>query len=425
VFQIDLKSRKAVYDQIVDNFKRLVESGVLNPGEDVPPAKEMAKTLTVNPNIIQKAYLELENQGYFYTEDGQDWNIANECDGEDADNDKADKETEVSALYGRLHADIQELIARGELREDIGRLIGMGEQVYIQIEDLSKSFNGITALDKLNMGVKKGSIYGLVGTNGSGKTTTLKHLAGTFYPDSGLVRVDGMPAYDNAHGKLVGYMPEDMYFLPDYTMKMFHKFFSDKHKETWNDERYTELMELFKLNDTQIVNTFSRGMQKQAGFILAICTMPDILLLDETIDGLDPIVRKRALKYIIEDVAEREMTVVITSHNMRELDGICDTIGIIKSGHMVIERDLNDLRTNVHKIQIAFPADFLLNNFPYDGLEVLHMEELGSTDLLVVRGKEEEIAGHIRGFNPLVYDHLPMTLEEIFVYETEGEKDDE
>jgi len=418
MFQIDLRSRKAVYDQIVDNFKRLVDTGALSRGENLPAPRTMAKTLIVNPHTIQKAYLELENQGYFYTEDGQDWNVATKEDR------KAHREDEVSTLYGRLHADIQELIARGELREDIGKLIGMSEMAYIQIDGLSKDFSGVKALDDLKLHVKKGSIYGLVGTNGSGKTTTLKHLAGLYYPDSGTIRIDGLAAYDNAHGKTVGYMSEDLYFLPDYTMKMFRGFFRDKHKKTWNDERYTELMELFGLSPTQTVCTFSRGMQKQAGFILAISTMPDVLLLDETIDGLDPIVRKQAMKYIIEDVAEREMTVVMTSHNMRELDGICDHIGIIKGGRMVIERDLSDLSTNVHKIQVAFPPDFLLNNFPYDGLNVLHMEELGSMDLLVVRGKEEEIAKHIKGFEPLLYDHLAMTLEEIFIYETEDEIDE-
>jgi ABC-2 type transport system ATP-binding protein len=225
--------------------------------------------------------------------------------------------------------------------------------------------------------------------------------------------------------KIVGYMQEDMYFLPGYNMRMLKQFFADRYKTTWNNPRYEELMEVFGLNEEQILNTFSRGMQKQAGFVLAMSTMPDVLLLDETVDGLDPIVRKQAFRYIIEDVSEREMTVLVTSHNMRELDGLCDTIGIIRKGHMLVERDLDDLRINIHKLQVAFAPDFLTKNFPYDGLEVLHMEEMGSTDILVVRGKEADISAHIKGFNPLVYDHLPMTLEEIFIYETEGEQNDD
>ena len=419
MFQLDLKSRKAVYDQIVDNFKRLIDSGVLKRGENIPNVKDMAKTLTVNPNTILKAYLELENQAYFNTEDGKEWYISTSSD----DNEKKEHGG-LMALYGRLHANIQELIAHGESREEIGRLIGMSEKAYIQAESVSKRFNGITALNDLNLNIKKGSIYGLVGVNGSGKTTTLKILAGMYQHDSGNIRIDGMPAYDNAHQKVVGYIPEDMYFLPDYDMKRLQKFFSDKHKKTWNVKRFQELMEVFKLNEEQTVCTFSRGMQKQAGFILAISAMPDILLLDETIDGLDPIVRKQAFKHIIEDVAEREMTVVVTSHNMKELDGVCDTVGIIKNGNMVMERDLDDMRANIHKIQVAFTPEFLSSNFPYDALDVLHMEEMGSTDVLVVRGKEEEIFSHIQNFKPLLYDHLPMTLEEIFIYETEEKSDD-
>jgi len=423
MFQIDLKSRKAVYDQIVDNFKRLVDTGVLPRGEQLPNVKDMSMSLTVNPNTVMKAYLELENQGYFYTEEGQEWSVTESKGATEGDDDDV-THGEVTALYGRLHANMQELIARGESREAIGHLIGMGEQAYLQVQDLSKHFDEVAALDGLNLNIRKGSIYGLVGVNGSGKTTTLRLLAGVYQPDSGTVKVDGMPAYGNSHGKVVGYIPEDSYYLPGYTMNMLRKFFSSKYKQTWNDERYQELMELFKLSETQVVSTFSKGMQKQAGFILAISTTPDVLLLDETIDGLDPIIRKQALRYIIDDVGGRDMTVLITSHNMRELDGVCDTIGIIKNGRMLIERDLDDLRANVHKIQVAFTANFLATNFPYDALDVLHMEELGSTDLLVVRGKEEEISKHIHQFNPLVHDHLPMTLEEIFVYETEGESND-
>ena len=422
MFQIDLKSRKAVYDQIVDNFKRLVDTGVLSRGEHIPNVKDMSMSLTVNPNTVMKAYLELENQGYFYTEEGQDWSVTESKEVITEEDD--DKHGEVTALYGRLHANMQELIARGESREAIGNLIGMGEQAYLQVEDLSKRFDEVMALDGLNLNIKKGSIYGLVGVNGSGKTTTLRMLAGVHQPDGGTAKIDGTSAYGGTHGKIMGYIPEDSCFLPGYTMNMLRKFFSNKYKQTWNDTRYLELMDLLQLSETQVVSTFSRGMQKQAGFILAISATPDVLLLDETIDGLDPIVRKQALRYIIEDVGGRDMTVLITSHNMRELDGICDTVGIIKSGRLLIERDLDDLRANVHKIQVAFTPDFLATNFPYDALDVLHMEELGSTDQLVVRGKEEEISAHIQGFNPLVYDHLPMTLEEIFVYETEGNTDE-
>jgi len=414
MFQIDLKSRKSVYDQIIDNFKRLIKGGVLSPGESIPTVSELSKTLIANPNTVLKAYLELENQRYFSTDEGHEWFIAGV-----SDRTESDEHGEVTALYGRLHADIQALIDQGQSREDIGNLIGMGVKSFIKLEGLSKKFESVVALNELNLNIKKGSIYGLVGMNGSGKSTIIKHLAGLYYPESGESRIDGMPTYDNKHGLVIGYMPEDLYFLPGYNLKMLQKLIAGKHKKSWNQDRYEELVELFGLNEEQVLSTFSRGMQKQAGLILALSIMPDVLLLDEAIDGMDPIVRREAFKYIIEDVCDKEMTAVITSHNIRELDGICDTVGIIKDGKMLTERNLDEMRANIHKIQITFPTDFLLQNYPYDDLEVLHMEELGSTDLLVVRGNEEAISQHLKSFNPLIYDLLPMTLEEIFIYETE------
>ncbi|MBO1299293.1 MULTISPECIES: ATP-binding cassette domain-containing protein [unclassified Enterococcus] len=416
MFQIDFKNRKAIYNQLIDNFKRLIDTGVLSPGSEVPSTSELAKMLTVNPNTVLKAYLELENQSYFESEGGTEWFVRTSSEEKDQE--------PIKTLYSRIHADLQLLLENGGNKEEIEQLIGMGQKSFIQVEQLKKKMDDTMALAGLTMNVKKGSIYGLVGTNGSGKTTTLRHLAGLLRPDSGIARIDGLPAYDKAHQKVIGYMPEEMYFLPDYTMKMLQRFFKNKYQQTWNNDRYQELVAVFQLNENKKINTFSRGMQKQVGFIFDISTMPDVLLLDETIDGLDPLVRKQVVKMIIEDVANREMTVLITSHNMREMDGLCDTIGIIKNGQLVIERELDELKANTHKIQLAFPQDFMMNHYPYDGLEVLYMEELGSTDLLVVRGKEEEIAQHIESFEPLVYELVPMTLEEIFIYETEGALDE-
>jgi len=409
MFQIDLRSRKSVYDQIVDNFKQLIKGEVLKAGESIPTIQDLSKTLVANPNTVLRAYFELESQGFLETEEGKDWFVAGA--------NKCEESSGINALYGRLHADVKALIESGETRAAIGNILGMDEKMYIQADGLGKRFDQVVALDGLNMNVGKGSIYGLVGTNGSGKTTILKHLAGLYYPESGTIKINGISTYNNEHGLNVAYISEEMYFLPDYTLKMLQKFMSSKHKATWNKERYAQLVELFGLNEDQVLSTFSRGMQKQAGFIVALATMPDVLLLDETIDAMDPIVRRQSFKYIVEDVIDREMTVVVTSHNISELDGICDTVGMLKDGKMVQERSLDDLRANVHKIHIAFPENFLLTNYPYDALEVLHMEEYGSTDVLVVRGKADEISKHLQSFNPLVYDHLPMTLEEIFIYE--------
>jgi len=291
----------------------------------------------------------------------------------------------------------------------------------VQIENLTKNFDGFTALNKLNLNIKKGSIYGLVGINGSGKTTAIKHLAGIYRQDSGTVTLDGTPVYDNAALKAkVGFISDELYFFPNYNIKNLRKFYAGMYS-TWNEERYQHLLAMFKLDDRRKVGKFSKGMQKQAAFIFAMSIMPDFLLLDEPIDGLDPIVRRLIMQEVINDVAVREMTVLVSSHNLKEMDGICDAIGIIKSGRMVIERDLDDLKSDVHKVQMAFGNELDTKEL---GLQVLHEESRGSIKMLVVRGGHEEITQRINSFNPLIFDRLPLTLEEIFVYETEGASDE-
>ena len=284
----------------------------------------------------------------------------------------------------------------------------------IKIAGLTKEFDGFTALSGLDLHVKQGSIYGMVGVNGAGKTTAIKHLAGVYRQDAGEVTIDNIPVFDNAAVKArVGYVPDELYFFPFYTMKMQHNFLRRLHGPKWNEERYTTLRSAMGLDDKRRVGKFSKGMQKQAAFIFAMSAMPDVLLLDEPIDGLDPLVRKVVFEFIIEDVAQRGLTVLISSHNLKEMDGICDAVGIIKAGRMGIERDLDDLKADVHKIQLAFAGDAPT----IDGLEILHREDRGKVQLLVVRGKHDEVAAKISAHHPLVFDHLPLTLEEVFIYE--------
>jgi len=223
----------------------------------------------------------------------------------------------------------------------------------IQISGLSKNFDGYEALKNLDINIGKGSIYGLVGVNGSGKTTAIKHLAGVFRGDAGQVLLDGAKVYDNAAAKSrISYVPDDLYFFPSYNLKMLAKFHKNMHKH-WSDERFNELVNLMELDPKRRVGRFSKGMQKQAALILALAAKPEFLLLDEPIDGLDPIVRKRIFTWIIEDVADRQMTVLISSHNLKEMDGICDTVGIIKNGTMLIERDLDELKSEMQARAIS------------------------------------------------------------------------
>jgi len=288
----------------------------------------------------------------------------------------------------------------------------------VQIESLTKQFEGRTVLQNLNLNIQKGSIYGLIGVNGAGKTTAIKHLAGIYRQDSGRVCISGLPVYDNTALKArVGYIPDDLYFFPGYNMKRLRNFYKRMYPN-WNDERYQRLHTLFNLNEKHRVDRFSKGMQKQAAFVFVMSIMPDLLLLDEPIDGLDPMVRKTVFGEIFDDVAERELTVLVSSHNLKELDGICDSIGIIKNGHMAIERDLDSLKAEVHKIQVAFSSgtqDSTLLQRNYEGLNILHQEQRGNIDILVVRG--EEAVERIKAMNPLLFDRLPLTLEEVFLYE--------
>jgi len=217
----------------------------------------------------------------------------------------------------------------------------------IEIKGLLKDFDGFNALKGLDLTVNKGSIYGLVGVNGSGKTTVIKHLAGVYRSDGGTIRVGGADVYDNAAVKAkMGYVSDDLYFFPSYNLKMLGKFFGGLYKN-WNAARFQELIELMGLDVKRRVSRFSKGMQKQAALALSLSSMPEFLLLDEPIDGLDPIVRSRIFKWIIDDVAARQMTVLISSHNLKEMDGICDTVGIIKEGKMLMERDLDELKAEM------------------------------------------------------------------------------
>ncbi len=303
----------------------------------------------------------------------------------------------------------------------------------LTVKGVDKKFDDFKALDSLDLNVKKGSIYGLVGVNGSGKTTIIKAITGVLKTDAGSITVEGENVYDNrAVKERMGYIPDDLYFFGAYNLKEMSAFYK-KLYPNWNEERYAHMASQFGLDEKRKLGRFSKGMQKQAAFILTMSAMPDYLILDEPIDGLDPIIRKLVWKYVVEDVAERQMTVLVSSHNLRELEGICDSIGILKDGHMVIERDLDELKTDIHKVQVAFAgsrgtagegaegtsggAD------PYKGLNILHRESRGAVDLLIVRNRRDVVEEIINESDPVVFDMLPLTLEEIFIYELGGADD--
>lgn len=287
----------------------------------------------------------------------------------------------------------------------------------ISVAKVDKSFDGFKALDALDINVKRGSIYGLVGTNGSGKTTIIKHITGVLKADTGEIKIDGENVYDNEGIKeRVGYIPDDLYFFSSYNLREMAAFYKKLYPK-WNGERFEAMIKQFNLDRRRKISRFSKGMQKQAAFSLVMSTMPEVLILDEPIDGLDPIVRKLVWKYIVDDVAEREMTVLVSSHNLKELEGICDSIGILSHGHMVLERDLDDLKSDVHKVQLAFSEP---TEEPLKKLNILHRETRGTVELLIVRNRREDIEEEVNKYNPLIFDVLPLSLEEIFIYELGG-----
>lgn len=287
----------------------------------------------------------------------------------------------------------------------------------IEIKDIKKSFDGFYALNGVNATVKKGSVYGLVGPNGAGKTTLIKHMAGVFMPDSGSITVDGQQVYENASVKSrMFYIPDEIYFFPQasiYDMKKYYK----SIYPTFDEVRFQKLQEVFPINPKKGLKRFSRGMQKQAAFWLGICLRPDIMLLDEPVDGLDPVMRRKVWGVLLQDVAEREMTVFVSSHNLRELEDVCDHVGIMHEGKVILERSLTELQNNIVKLQVAFEGELPKE---VNKLNILNRQQTGRIWILIVRGNREEILSSISELNPLLVDALPLSLEEIFIYELGG-----
>ena len=293
----------------------------------------------------------------------------------------------------------------------------------INVKGLCKKFDDFQALNNLDVNVEKGSIYGLIGVNGSGKTTLIRHLTGILRPDCGTVQMDGQDVYDNIDIKQrLGYIPDELFFFGSYNLKSMSAYYKGLFPH-WNAARYEAMLQDFDLPERGKLSKFSKGMQKQAQFILTMSCMPDFLILDEPIDGLDPIVRKKVWKYVVDDVAERQMTVLVSSHNLKEMEGICDAIGILSGGEMKIEQDLDELKSDIHKVQAAFHNQEDADR-AFAGLNVVHREKSGSIEHLIIRGAQEEVERSVYAAEPIIFDMLPLSLEEVFIFEMGGENDD-
>lgn len=289
----------------------------------------------------------------------------------------------------------------------------------IEVINVTKRFDAFTALDQVDMHVKRGSVYGLVGPNGAGKSTVIRHITGAYRQDAGEIRVDGQDVYENVAVKEgIAYIPDDIFYFNQAGLKDMMRFYKDLYPK-FDKELFGRLQECFPaINKKRAIRKLSKGMQKQAAFWLAICCRPKLLVLDEPVDGLDPVMRRQIWSLLMSDVVEHGTTVLISSHNLRELEDVCDHVGIMHHGKVIMEKSLDDLQGSVSKIQVAFDSG-QLPDFP-QGMEILHKSQAGRVHTLIIRGEQELLRAQIASFQPILLDILPLTLEEIFIYELGG-----
>ena len=285
----------------------------------------------------------------------------------------------------------------------------------LKLQNVSKSFDGFLALDDLTLNVPQGAVYGLVGPNGAGKTTAIRHITGVYRPDSGSVTLAGEPVFENPEAKAkIGYIPDDIFYYPAATLEDMRRFYRDIYP-TFDDALFERLREIFPLPEKSPIRRFSKGMQKQAAFHLTLAARPRMLVLDEPVDGLDPVMRRQVMSLILSEVADTGATVLISSHNLRELEDVCDHVGIMDHGRMLLERSLAYMQGSTHKLQIV-------GDTPPD-LEVLSETASGRLRTLIVRGQAWEISTKAQAVKPAYFDVLPLSLEEIFIYELGGVND--
>lgn len=286
----------------------------------------------------------------------------------------------------------------------------------IEVRNVMKEFDGFRALDDMSMTVPTGSVYGLVGPNGAGKSTIIRHLTGIYRQDAGEITIDGAPVFENPEVKSrIAYIPDDIFYYANASIREMMDFYRSIYPH-FDAERFKKLGDVFGLDPKRQMRRLSKGMQKQAAFWIAVSLRPEILILDEPVDGLDPVMRRQIWSIIMADVAENGTTVLVSSHNLRELEDVCDSVGIMNKGKIMIERSLNELQENIVKIQLALPDG---ESLP-EGLDILHKSNTGRLQSLIMHGTQENLTEKLQSAHPLFIDAVPLTLEEIFIYELGG-----
>ena len=287
----------------------------------------------------------------------------------------------------------------------------------IEINNVSKSFDGFTALHDVSLTVPTGSVYGLVGPNGAGKSTLIRCLTGIYRPDTGTLKADGQEVWENeALKSRIAAIPDDWYYFMQANVRDMMQFYKGFYPR-FSMERYEKLKEVFNIDEKRTIRRLSKGMQKQVAFWLTMCCMPDYLVLDEPVDGLDPVMRRQVWSLLMNDVSERGTTVLVSSHNLRELEDVCDHVGILEHGNVLLERSLAQLQDNMVKLQVVFPEG--VTEVPEE-LPVLHASRIGRIHTLIMRMGADEASNLLMKYSPLLVDAVPLTLEEIFIYELGG-----
>ena len=287
----------------------------------------------------------------------------------------------------------------------------------IQAENVVKLFDGFRALDGASLTVPTGSVYGLVGPNGAGKSTIIRHLTGIYRQDSGTVRMNGEDVWENpALKEKIAAIPDDWFYFNPSTVRDMMRFYRGFYPK-FSLERYEKLKEVFQIDEKRVIRRLSKGMQKQVAFWLTLCCMPEFLILDEPVDGLDPVMRRQVWSLVMGDVSQNGTTVLVSSHNLRELEDVCDHVGIMDHGKVLLERSLEQLQDNMVKLQVVFPED--VTEVPPE-LPVLHASKTGRVHTLIMRMNASNAEEAVRAYRPLLAEAVPLTLEEIFIYELGG-----
>lgn len=291
----------------------------------------------------------------------------------------------------------------------------------IEVKKLVKTFDGFTALDSATLTVPKGAVYGLVGPNGAGKSTLLCHITGVYKQDSGQVLVNGVPVFENRHVKeRIVSIPDDWFYYNQSTIREMAKLYAGMYPQ-FDGGRFEKLRELFHLPEKKPIRRMSKGMQRQAVFWITMSCLPEYLVLDEPVDGLDPVMRRQVWQVLLDDVSARGTTVLLSSHNLRELEDVCDHVGIMDKGKVLLERTLSDLQDNTVKLQVAYKTAEE-PTLPTE-LQILHRSQVGRVHTYIMRGSSEEICRRMQITDPVLLEAIPLTLEEIFIYELGGADD--